>query len=199
MPWEVLAERQLLDLSPWLKVAAQTIRLPNGTILPDYILAPSREFSMVLAVTPQGRVLLVRQYKHGLGAEAIELPAGYLDSPAEPPLDCARRELREETGYEAAEWTPLGSFALDSNRGPTRCYFFLATGLRRAGEPHLDPSESLSVFEAEPQEVLELLVQGRIVCIACAGNLLLGLLRLGYLRKPGSPIQPNWTAGSADG
>ena len=185
MAWEVLSSRQVLDLSPWLTVTTQQVRLPNGTVLADYVLAPSREFSMVVAVTDAGAVLLVRQYKHGLGHEAIELPAGYLDAPDEPPLHCARRELREETGYAAEHWTPLGSFALDANRGPTRCYFFLATGLRRAGEPHLDPSEALTVFSASPAEVLDLLLRGEIKCIACGAALLLGLLRLGYFRPGG--------------
>ncbi len=96
MAWEVLSSRQVLDLSPWLTVTTQRVRLPNGTILPDYVLAPPREFSMAVAVDDAGRLVMLRQYKHGLGHEAIELPAGYLDSPDEPPLDCARRELREE-------------------------------------------------------------------------------------------------------
>jgi ADP-ribose pyrophosphatase len=183
MPWEVLSSRQLLDLSPWLTVTTQEVRLPNGTVLPDYVLAASREFSMVVAVTPDERVLLVSQYKHGLGHESIELPAGYLDSPDEAPLACARRELREETGYEADHWTPTGSFALDANRGPTRCHFYLATGLRLAGQPHLDPSESLTLFSATPAEALALLERGQIECIACAGALTLGLLKLGHLRS----------------
>jgi ADP-ribose pyrophosphatase len=109
------------------------------------------------------------------------LPAGYLDAPDEPPLDCAKRELREETGYEADKWAPFGSFALDANRGPTRCHFFLATGLRQAGDLHLDPGEALTVMSASPAEALALVQRGDIECIGCAAAILLGLVRLGHL------------------
>ncbi|MBI3361790.1 MAG: NUDIX hydrolase [Chloroflexi bacterium] len=183
--WEVLSSRQLLDLSPWLTVTTQEVRLPNGTILSDYVVAPTREYSMVVALTSDERILLVKQYKHGLGHEAIELPAGYLDSPDEPPLECAKRELREETGCAADEWMPLGSFALDSNRGPTRCHFFLARGLRRVGDLDLDPSEALAPLSATPPEALALVQSGQIECIACAAAILLGLVQLGFLSGGG--------------
>lgn len=179
--WEILSYHQLLDLSPWLTVTTQEVRLPNGTIIPDYVLAPTREFSMVVALTPDERILLVRQYKHGLGREAIELPAGYLDSPDEAPLDCAQRELREETGYAAAQWTPLGTFALDANRGPTRCHLFLARGLQHVGELKLDPGEALTPLSATPAEALAMTQSGQIECIACALATLLGLAQLGFL------------------
>ena len=173
----------MLDLSPWLTVTTQRVRLPNGAILPDYVLAPPREFSMAFAVDDAGRIVLLRQYKHGLGHEAIELPAGYLDSPDEPPLACAQRELREETGFTARHWTPLGSFNLDANRGPSRCHIFLATGLSRQGNLQLETSEDIRVFFAAPAEALDMLLRGEIEPIACATALMLGLLALGHLKR----------------
>jgi ADP-ribose pyrophosphatase YjhB (NUDIX family) len=114
--WQVLAAQTLLDRSPWLRVIAQSVRLPSGLVIPDYLLAPSRDFSLVVAVTADSQVLLVRQYKHGLGRVVLDFPAGYQDTPDEEPLACAQRELREETGYSAGRWTPLGALALDMNR-----------------------------------------------------------------------------------
>jgi 8-oxo-dGTP pyrophosphatase MutT (NUDIX family) len=184
MAWEVLTSRQVLDLSPWLTVTTQRIRLPNGTILPDYVLAPPREFSMAVAVDNTGRIVLLRQYKHGLGREAIELPAGYLESPDEPPLECAQRELREETGFIATHWKPLGNFNLDANRGPSRCHFFLATGLSRQGERQLEASEDIQVFFAAPGEAFDMLLGGEIEPVACATALMLGLLAIGFLKHP---------------
>ena len=65
--------------------------------------------SVVLAVDDEDRVLVVRQYRHPAGQRLVELPAGLLDQPGEDPEEAARRELVEETGYDAASWTRLAS------------------------------------------------------------------------------------------
>ena len=87
-PWQVLASEQLLDCSPWLRVIRQAVQLPTGAIIPDYLLTPGRDFSMIVALlepplAPVPELLLVRQYKHGFGQTLVEFPAGYLDDPGE--------------------------------------------------------------------------------------------------------------------
>ena len=167
-PWQVLKSETVLDQPPWLRVIRQSVRLPNGAVIDDYLLTPGRHFSMTVAVTERGEVLLVRQYKHGLGKVVLEFPAGYLNTPDEDPLDCAQRELREETGYAAHGWTPLGAFCLDPNRGDTLANYFLARDLVRVSEPRLDTTEFLSNAVVPAERIQELLRSGEMQSMACA-------------------------------
>lgn len=166
--WEILQSETVADFSPWLKVIRQSVRLPNGVVIPDYVLTPGRSYSLVVALAEDERVLLVRQYKHGLGRPVYDFPAGYLETPAEDPLACAQRELLEETGHTAAAWTPLGAYMLDTNRGETAAHLFLAERLTRAADPHLDETESLTAHWAARAEIPALLRTGALPNIACA-------------------------------
>jgi 8-oxo-dGTP pyrophosphatase MutT (NUDIX family) len=165
--WTVLEEHHLLDFSPWLRVIRQKVQLPNGVVIDDYVLTPGRDYAMVVALNTRDEVLVVRQYKHGLGRAVYDFPAGYLDHPGEPPLAAAQRELREETGYAADTWISLGAFALDTNRSGTRAHFFLARDLTQVGEQALDPTEAL-VFEWRPAaDLLPLMHSGDMPGIGC--------------------------------
>ena len=83
-PWQVLRSKELLDRHPWLQVIEQDMQLANGHILEGYLLAQTREYAVTFALTNDGRVPLVQQYKHGLGRLCYDLPAGYLDENEEP-------------------------------------------------------------------------------------------------------------------
>jgi len=73
-PWRVLREQLLLDRSPWLRVVEQDVVLPDDGILAGYLLREWRDYAMIFALTGDGRIPLVRQYKHGLRAAAYDLP-----------------------------------------------------------------------------------------------------------------------------
>jgi ADP-ribose pyrophosphatase len=166
-PWQVLASETVLDYTPWLSVIRQEVQLPTGAIIRDYLLTPGRDFSMTVAVlepplAPQAALLMVRQYKHGVGRPLVEFPAGYLDTPDEAPLACAQRELREETGYQARVWAPLGAFCIDPNRARTSAHFFFARDLFYAGEPHLDATEDLRPLTVPVEQFRELLRSGQV-------------------------------------
>ncbi|MCC7352906.1 MAG: NUDIX hydrolase [Anaerolineae bacterium] len=178
-PWQVLASRPLLDRRPWLWVEEQDVVLSNGHAINGYILAPARDYAVIFALTSDGRVPLVRQYKHGLGRVAKDLPAGYLDDAAESPLACARRELAEETGLVSDRWQHLGSFPVDTNRGPTATHAFLAREARPAGALHLDETESL-LCEFHPlAEIGEMISRGEVTSVASVACALLALRELG--------------------
>lgn len=166
-PWRVLASETVADFSPWLRVIRQRVQLPSGVIIPDYVLTPARSYSMVVALTDDDHVLLVRQYKHGLGRAVYDFPAGYLETPDEDPLAAARRELREETGYAARMWTPLGAYHLDTNRGEAAAHLFIAHDLERVAEPHLDDTEALTVHRVPRAEIAPLLRAGQMSGLAC--------------------------------
>jgi ADP-ribose pyrophosphatase len=173
-PWQVLASNVLIDRRPWLHVIEQNVRLPNGHIIEGYLLAQDRDFSMILALTDDGRVPLVQQYKHGPRRLVYDLPAGYVDE-GESPLTCAQRELLEETGYAASEWRHLGSFLLNTNRNCDRTHLYLATDARLVAQPHLDDAEDIMLKLCTPDQLTEMIHSGEIETLATAAGVMLGL------------------------
>src|SRR5471032_908293 len=95
--WTVRSSSYRID-EPFLRVRSDTVELPDGTIIEGYFVRESRGFAIVAALTPERRIVLVRQYKHGIGQVVLEMPGGMIDA-GEAPETCAIRELAEETGY----------------------------------------------------------------------------------------------------
>ncbi len=139
----------------------------------------------VLAVTESGCLVLIRQYRHGTGEVTCEIPGGTLDE-GETPLEAARRELAEETGYQAEHWEQVGVVEPNPAFQTNRAYTFLALGARRAGEQHLDANEQIEVFEHPMGEVIALVRRGIIKhsLVLCA---ILHLLLHGDLTLPVQP------------
>jgi ADP-ribose pyrophosphatase len=130
--------------STFLRLRRDRCRLPDGRIAPGHYVIDQKDFSMVVAITPAREVLVVREYKHGVGAVLLQLPAGFVEV-GEDPAAAARRELAEETGYTAARVEHLGSFPLFPSLFASRGHFFLARDARLTGAPHLDEFEVVEV------------------------------------------------------
>jgi ADP-ribose pyrophosphatase len=178
--WQVKNSRLVYDRSPWLKIWEQDVELPNGTTIEGYIVTYAREVGLVFAVTEDEQVILVEQYKHGLGQTEMDLPAGYLDDDDASPLAGTQRELLEETGYVSDDWQPLGDFVIDPNRSTDRFYYFLARNARRVAEPHLDPTEEIAIHLAPLAELRDWLASHPPSVASMAGALL-GLAALGQV------------------
>ena len=99
----------------------------------------------VIAFTKEGELLVVEQFRHGIDAPTLEIPGGGCDE-GESPAAAARRELREETGFEAAEWVALGHCAPNPATLANRCHTFLALGCEAVSDLALDPAEELRVW-----------------------------------------------------
>lgn len=174
--WRLRASRYIVD-SPHLRLRADELELPDGTIVPEYYVRESRGYVAVLALTEDECVVLVRQYRYGADSIHLELPAGTLDD-GEDPGDCARRELAEETGYRARRWEAAGAFFAEPVRSTARVYVYIARGARRAGALRLDPTEHLQVELAPLPVFRAMLADGRIDTggSIAAGNLALAML-----------------------
>ena len=183
-PWKTLARRVLLSRLPWMEVGVEQIELPDGRVIDEFLWVKTREFAIVAAITADGEVVLERSYKHGPRRVAVALPAGYLEQ-GESPMDTARRELLEETGYEAEEWKSLGSFTVDGNYGVSVAHAFLATNARRTRDPggagH-DDLEEIEVFTLPLSEVIGLIERGEVAQLSTAAALALAAAALSNAR-----------------
>src|SRR6266849_8957281 len=106
-PWKLLDRQLQFEAHPWLAVFRDRVELPNARTLDDFYRVVLPDFAVITALTPEQELVMVRGYKHGLGRVSLLAPAGMIE-PGEEPLAAARRELREETGFEAPHWQPLG-------------------------------------------------------------------------------------------
>lgn len=167
-----------------MEVGVERVELPDGRIVDEFLWVRTREFAIVAAITPDGQVVLERSYKHGPRRVAASLPAGYLEE-GESPVDTARRELLEETGYEAEEWKSLGSFTVDGNYGVSVEHAFLATNARRARDPggagH-DDLEHIEVFTVPMSEAIALIERGEVAQLSSAAALALAAVALSSAR-----------------
>ncbi|MGZ3499172.1 MAG: NUDIX hydrolase [Vulcanimicrobiaceae bacterium] len=158
--WRVTASSYAIN-TPYLRLRKDTIELPDGTVIDDYYVRESRGYVIVFAITPENEVVLVRQYKHGIGKVILELPAGAIDA-GETPAQTAIRELAEETGYEAASMESLGSFITEPTNSNALAHLFLALDARPTGEQQLDLTETIDVELTTFDELRELVRNGAI-------------------------------------
>ena len=161
VPWQVVERRTLISRR-WLAVHEDRIRLPNGREMAEFHLLDSPSWASVLCVTESDEVVLVRQYRHGIGSDSLELPAGVIE-PGEAPFAAAQRELAEETGYTAERWEPLLSVATEPSRHTVRAHFFCALGATATVERALDESEDIEVVRVPRTELAGLIESGDIV------------------------------------
>jgi ADP-ribose pyrophosphatase len=173
--WKLLETSQLTSAEPWFQIFREKVELPSGRVLDDFYRIVTPDFAMVVPITPTGEILMVRGYKHGPRKVCLSVPGGMIE-PGESPLRAARRELLEETGYEAAEWLSLGTFIVDSNRQGGTAHLFLAKNVMQIMTKIEDDAEELQVELISPHCFLEAIRKNDIVTLATASAVALALV-----------------------
>ena len=142
-----------------LSVHRDVIRLPDGAEAVREVVEHSGGVG-VLPVDENGDVYCVRQFRYPFGAHLLEMPAGKLE-PGEDPFQCAVRELSEETGFTAAEYTDLGRLYPSPGYCHETLYIYMATGLT-LGQAHLDKGEFLDVEKRSLDELYDMVMRGEL-------------------------------------
>ena len=159
--WTVL-ESEYLIRRPWLTARRDKVQLPNGVINPEYYVLEYPDWVNIIAITEDGRMIFERQYRHGRGEVGYEIPAGVCE-PGETPEEAARRELLEETGFGGGTWHLNMVAAPNPSTSTNLCYSFIATGVSRLSDQHLEATEDIEVHLLYEDEVLRLMREGHII------------------------------------
>lgn len=147
--------------TPIFGLRRDTVAHPDTDQPADVFVLESPGWVNVVPETPDGRIVMVRQWRHGSRSLELEVPAGLID-PGETPLEAGPRELREETGYASDRWTTIGQMLPNPAYQDNVCTTLLAEDCRWVGEPQPDPDESIEVVLAEAAEVRDLVRSGEL-------------------------------------
>lgn len=158
--WELLSSEYLIQ-RPWLTARRDHVRLPNGAEIPEYYILEYPDWINVIAITEDGKFVMIRQYRHGIGETNFELCAGVCEE-GEEPVVSAQRELYEETGYGKGKWTLWLKASANPSTMTNMTYCYLAVGVERISTQHLEATEDITVHLMDKEEVKTLLMDGEI-------------------------------------
>ncbi len=160
---------------PWCKVRQDEIQLPNGQVIDDYFLTIRPEVALILPITSNQEIILVRQYRHGAGEILLELPAGTFNPEQEIPQAAAIRELKEETGYITEQITPLSIIYDNPVKDTNKIHLFIAENVIKTGQQELDVTEEIDVVLIPMEVVMEKIAIGEICVAGTVAAIVLGL------------------------
>jgi len=153
--WKTLKSEYLIK-RPWLTARRDAVELPNGVVNDEFYVLEYPDWVNVIAITDDDKFVFVRQYRYGLDLDSIELCAGVAE-PGESPVESAKRELLEETGYGDGEWQEIMTIGQNPSTCNNWTHCFLATGVKRIADQHLDPTEDIEVVLLTRDEVMTML------------------------------------------
>jgi len=161
MKWKRLNSEYLVN-SKWLKIRRDEVQLPNGAIMDDYFVIEKKNVALIVAMDKDKRVILKKEYRYAIDKELIEIPGGTYDNETDDPLDVAKRELREETGYESNDWDFLGILYDYPTKDTNTISLYMAKNIYKVAEQKLDISEEIT-FEFVPiKEAIRMCIQNEI-------------------------------------
>lgn len=182
-PWTVLESREVYSKPPYLSVNVQRVRLPDGRVVDNFHRLVMPDYVLIWPETADGRVLTLRQYKHGVGEVSLTFPAGTMTA-GEDPLACAKRELLEETGYAAGSWRSLGRYVTHGNSFGHAGHLFVATECRKVAEPHSGDLEEMELLSMSRGELMQAAKNGEFKLMSQIA--VLALVTHPELGKPGA-------------
>jgi ADP-ribose pyrophosphatase len=178
--WPKIRARRTTALSPWVSIIAREVEFSRGAAREVYHAVAQADYIAIVALTRDGRIPIVHQYRPALEAFSWELPAGLVDA-GETPLACCRRELLEETGLSARAVHPLAQAFPCTGRLSNRIHSFFVEAGERIDD--FAPEPGVSVKFVTPAQLAQLIRAGKFVSQLHIGTLMLAELH-GFLRLP---------------
>lgn len=157
--WRVLRQQTVFEAEPFVSVSCESVALPDGRQVDNFYKVHLRPFALIVPIMEDGRVLLLRQYKHGPGCVSLTFPAGHVED-GEAPLVAAQREFLEETGCAASDWQALGSFVDHGNQVCSVGHYYLAHGVHRVQAANSGDLEEMEELFLSPQDLDAALFNG---------------------------------------
>ena len=169
--WEEIKTEHIIQ-DEWIDFRSSIYRYPDGRVFSPFYSYSRRDYTVIVASDEDGRYLCVRQFRQGIRQVTTEFPAGGIErsdgkeyggdkNAAESALSCAKRELKEETGYESDDWTHLITIPSNATIADNYAYVFLARNCRKVAAQHLDESECLDVEKYTTEEIEEMIRTGK--------------------------------------
>jgi len=162
--WETLSSERILQ-TPWFEIRKDACRTAEGHLIPEYYTWNKRDCVIIFPLTEDRRVILIRQYRHGLKKVCVDYPGGTVDK-GSTVLASARQELIEETGYDAKDFELIGSYAMDSSYSNQMAHFVVAGRCERASVPD-HPQEVTEIMKI-PLNELGNFANKHIECVLCS-------------------------------
>ena len=159
--WKILYSEYLVK-RPWLTARRDKLELPDGRIVPEYYVLEYPDWVNVIAITKEGQFVMERQYRYGANSVNFEIPCGVMEN-GETPLEAIQRELREETGYGGGNWRELMCISANPTSMTNMTHCFVAEGVEKVTEQHLDDTEDLEVHLKTREEVLTMLQNNEMI------------------------------------
>ena len=172
--WESLTKESILVKKPWFEVYSESVRLPDGEVVPEYYGIEMPQYTAVFAVTENQKIMVLRCYRHAIGEVTLTMPGGMIEE-EESPLEGIQREFLEETGYIAKEWKQLGTFIGNSTRGCGTYHLFFATGAKSVQKPDSGDLEEFELLLWTPEEVEKAIDDKKVQSLGVLSMLLSGL------------------------
>jgi len=172
--WESLTKESILEKKPWFEIYSESVRLPDGKVVPEYYGIEMPHYTAVFAVTEDQKIVILRCYRHAIGEVTLTMPGGMIEK-GEPSLEGIQREFLEETGYKAKEWKQLGTFIGNSTRGCGTYHLFFATGAKSLQKPDSGDLEKLELLFWTPEEIGKVIDEKKVPSLDVFSMLLLGL------------------------
>jgi ADP-ribose pyrophosphatase len=181
MKWKTLSSEYLFsDL--WFRIRKDKCETPQGKIIDPYYVYEFPEWVTALPVTEDGRIIMVRQYRHALGVTCIEIPGGCVDETDKDYETAIARELLEETGYTFSSYDYLGETSSNPSTNSNLMHMFLAKGGKRTGEQQLDHNEEIELEFYTLPELKQLLKTGEIIQSMHVTCILFALEKMGEVK-----------------
>ena len=184
-PWRQTKSRYVLE-DPWLKVRADDCETADGHRIAPYYVLEYPDWAHVFAIDDQRRVLVVDQYRHGMGVVCTELPGGTVD-PGEDAAKAVRRELLEETGCTVEQIDSLGVFSPNPATHTNRVHPFVATGAQWTQPAADDPREHIRHHFISIDELLERIDGGKFQQYFHVSTVFMALRKLGLFKGAYAP------------